>query len=111
LQKKSETGDGIGGQLNTYTDVATVWCKIDQISVSPYVFGQAHQDVTAIRLTTRYQPSWYEYWSVFISCAGDTASKTPLMRFKYHNRHFRIVGVLDVDEEHEWLEFNISEIQ
>jgi hypothetical protein len=58
-------------------------------------------------------PSWHAYWDYLNgreAILSDGHRTNPRMRFKFENRFFRIMGVIDVDEQHKWYEFACEEM-
>jgi head-tail adaptor len=103
----------MGGKAQTYTDVSTVWASISNINTYEQVEGFAPKGKTTFRFVTRYQPSWYAYWDFLKGSTAITDGSghrdNPKMRFKYKNRFFRIINIMDVNEAHRWYEISCEE--
>lgn len=55
LQSRSTSQDASGGQLLTWTDVATVWANVDPLSGRELLAAQAVQSAVSHQITIRYQ--------------------------------------------------------
>jgi head-tail adaptor len=108
----AETSDAYGGRVESYTDVASAWASIQQINSYQENIGVKPTAMAVYRIVTRWMPSWYAYWDFLNGLAAITSGehvKNPAMRFKYRNRYFKILNVMDIGENHRWFEFYCEE--
>ena len=92
LQVRSSTQDTYGQALDTWTDWATCWAKIDQLSGNEMVVAQAVNAALTHKVTIRYRP-------------GVLAS----MRLLYGTRIFNIGSVVEPETAHVSLELTCGE--
>lgn len=97
LQQRSLAQDATGGQLTTWTDVATVWAEVMPLSGRELIAAQAVASETSHQITLRWQP-------VFADPKTITA-----MRVVYHGRHFNIGAAINEDERNRTLVLLVSE--
>lgn len=91
LQQQTRTGDGMGGQVVTWADVATIWAKAWTVSSSE---SMAAGQTTMIRM----QKFGIRYRSVL----------RPAWRIRWQGRYFAITGV-DPDGR-EWIYLTCKEV-
>lgn len=92
LQSETSTADNAGGYTLGWTNVITVWGKIQPVS-GQKVFTDGHlEGHVTHRVTLRYQ-------------SGITTD----MRMTYNGRVFNIRAVLNTDESNRWLELLVEE--
>lgn len=87
LQSKSVTRSGIGAEIVTWVDVATVWAKVEPIRGREFFAAAQMQESTDHRVTIRYR-------------TGVTRD----MRIMWRNAPLDIVSVIDVKARKENLE-------
>lgn len=92
LQSASETADGGGGFTATWSDIATVWARIEPLSGKERMTAQQLENPLTHRITIRHR-------------SGVDAK----MRIKFGSRIFNIRSVLNPDEGNEVLELMAEE--
>jgi len=84
LRESTATGrDAAGGEILTWSDVATVWAAVEPISGREYFAAQQVNAETTHRIKMRYRPGVH--------------SK---MRVLFGSRTFDIESVIDPEERH-----------
>lgn len=58
LQTRSETAASAGGTTETFSDVATVWAKVEPLAVGKYIAGAQVEKVATHRVTIRYRSDY-----------------------------------------------------
>ena len=76
-----------------WTDFITVWAAIYPLKGSEFWAAQANYNKTILKFVCRY-----------------TKNLTPNMRITYNSRVFEIIGIIDIDEKHQWLQIIASEV-
>jgi len=89
IQSQVTTQDGLGTESTTWSDVVACWAWIRPVSGRELLGAQAPQVVHDTRIRIRYQTG----------IAIDAK-----MRVNFGGRLYGIVGVLDLEERHEYLE-------
>lgn len=92
LQERLTTKTPAGGQVTTWSDVATVFAKIDPRPGSEPLEAGAIRGVLSHVVRIRYRPG-----------------VTPAMRLLYGTRVLNIASVVDVEEAHVVLDLYCSE--
>lgn len=87
LQSKSVTRNGIGEEVVSWVDTATVWARVEPIRGREFFAAAQMQDATDHRITIRYR-------------TGVTRD----MRVMWGTTALDIVSVIDVNARHENLE-------
>ena len=97
LQQRTVAQDPTGGQLATWSDVATVWAEVTPLSGRELIAAQAVASETSHQVTMRWQPAFAD-------------SKTvAAMRVVYNGRHFNITAAINDDERNRTLVLLVSE--
>lgn len=89
VQSRVTTQDALGAESTNWSDVVTCWARIRPVSGRELLGGQQPQVVHDTRIRIRYQ-------------AGVAVSAK--MRVNFGGRLYDIVGVLDVEEAHKYLD-------
>lgn len=93
LQRYEQTRDEMGGVVETWADVATVWASIEPLSAREFIAAQSAQSQVSARIVIRYRE-------------GITAA----MRILHNGRVYNIEGVLpDPRSGREYLTLPCSE--
>lgn len=92
LQSRGSTKTPAGGQVTTWTDVATVFARIESRPGSEPLEGGAIRGVLSHVVRIRYRPG-----------------VAPAMRLLYGARTLNIASVVDVEEAHVALDLYCSE--
>lgn len=92
IQREARTADGAGGYTLDWSDVATVWARIEPRKGAERLRAMQVQDTVNHRVTIRYR-------------AGVTAA----MRLVFGTRVFDIRAVINPDERDRWLELMCEE--
>ena len=83
-QERTATGDGQGGYTNTWTDVATEWAKVTELSSDRLLLSDGVKYNRAIQIDMRergdtytadlkYRISWdSQYWTVYSVVTNDS---------------------------------------
>ena len=86
-QERTATGDGQGGFTNTWTDVATEWAKVTELSSDRLLVGDGVKFNRAIQIDMRergdtytadpkYRISWNsQYWTVYSVVTNDSMTR------------------------------------
>lgn len=86
FQTRSTAQDSVGGQLTTWTDVATVWAGIEPLGVGERLAAAAEHVDASHTITVRYQALFADPRAV------------AAMRAVYKGRIFNIVGSMNEEE-------------
>lgn len=87
FQHPTKVPDGMGGFVTTWTTAATVWAAVWPVSASEAIeANQATMTITH-RIRTRYRSNVKASW-----------------RVSYAGRIFGIVGIIDPNTDHQWLD-------
>lgn len=97
LQKRDVTTDSYGGQVSTWSDVATVWGEITPLSGRELFAAQAVQSEVSHQITLRYRPEL------------DIPAVVVAMRAVYNGRNFNIHASLNEDERNRQITLMASE--
>jgi SPP1 family predicted phage head-tail adaptor len=97
FQKRNASLDAFGGQLSTWSTIATVWADIRPMSGRELLAAQAINIDISHTVEIRYQ----------LQFAGPKA--VAAMRILYGDRIFNIHSSIDPDERHKTLELGCSE--
>lgn len=92
IQGITRTADGQGGYTEAWSDVVTVWAKIEALSGRELWQAQQVQSAVTHRITIRYR-----------------SDITPAMRIKYGARYFNVDAVINPDEGKEQLQLLCKE--
>jgi SPP1 family predicted phage head-tail adaptor len=94
IQRQVKTGtDAMGGFITDWTDVCRVFAAIWPKSAKELVKDQQPMGEITHRIRVRYR-------------RGVTAQ----CRVKYKNRYFNITGIVNPDEDNEWLDLLCKEV-
>lgn len=92
IQQATETGDGMGGQVRSWGEFATVWCAITPASGREvYQYGQVAASVSHT-ITMRH-----------------IAGVVPSMRVLYGTRVFAVNAVVNMGERDRFLRLAVTE--
>jgi SPP1 family predicted phage head-tail adaptor len=97
LQSRDATVDANGGQVTSWTNVATVWASIEPLSVRELLAAQSVQSEISHKITLRYQP------------ALASMKALAAMRALYGTRIFSIAGGMNLDERNRELDLLATE--
>lgn len=86
LQSRSAAQDGIGGQVDSWTDFATVYAEISPITGRELLSAQEVKNAVDTQIIMRYRP-------------GMTAS----MRAIHGTTIYNIIAVMEEDSRREWM--------
>lgn len=89
IQSQVTTQDGLGTESTNWSDVTTCWAWVRPVSGRELLAAQQPQVVHDTRIRVRFQSG---------------VAITAKMRVNFGGRLYDIVGVLDLDEEHEYLD-------
>lgn len=81
LQQASREPDGMGGFMESWQDIATVWAEVQPLMGKAYMVAKQTQSALSHRVRIRYRDG-----------------VTPDMRVQFGTRHFIIDAVLCPDE-------------
>jgi SPP1 family predicted phage head-tail adaptor len=87
LQQPVDTDDGAGGTTRTWSEVATLWARIEPMSADERVAAERIEAAADTRITIRWR-----------------AGVTSTMRFSFGTRVFEIRGLTDREERHRFLD-------
>ena len=97
LQQRTLAQDATGGQLATWTDVATVWAEVVPLSGRELIAAQAVASETSHQITLRWQPVFADPKTV------------AALRVVYNGRLFNINAAINEDERNRMLTLLVSE--
>jgi len=87
LQQESNTADGYGGQVLAWSDVATVWAKVEPLSGREQIEADKLQGVVNTRITIRYR-----------------SDVVPGMRLTWNSKNYNIRAVICEEERDRFLQ-------
>ena len=93
LQGRVVTQSSSGAVTETWSDLDTVWAKIQPLKGREFWQAQQTSSELDVRVTIRYRKNI-----------------STVERVKYGNRYFNIVAVIDADERHRFLSLMCKEI-
>jgi SPP1 family predicted phage head-tail adaptor len=93
LEEPVETPDGQGGTSRRFVTVTALWAHVEPVSAKREEVAGAHVQRATHRVTLRYRERL-----------------KPGMRFRRHERVFRIVTVTDPDETRRYLVCRCEEV-
>lgn len=93
IEQVGRARDAVGGQVEAWGELATVWAKVEPLSATERYWRQQTAGQASHRVTIRYRT--------------DVTTK---MRVSYNGRRFEIRGVTDVDDARAWLELSCDEL-
>lgn len=97
LQSATITQDSVGGEVATWSDVASVWAYINPLSGHELINAQSvYAEVTHL-IVIRWQ-------SIFAD-----PQAVAKMRVSYSGRLFNIGAAIDVDMAHRWIALSAQE--
>lgn len=83
IQSFTEAADAMGQRIETWSTATTRWGMIRPLSGNERVSAMQVNEGVSHRIVIRYY-----------------SALTPSMRFKFQNRLFNIVNILDIEERH-----------
>lgn len=95
IQETTETRDGAGGVINTWSTVATVWAAVEPLRGREFIEARATQAQVDTRIRIRYQAS---------------LSLTPKMRVTWGSRVYDIQAVIELRTEHREIHLMAKEV-
>lgn len=93
LQAPLDEGDGAGGTVRSWTDVATLWARVEPLAAAERAEAGRLEAAARLRLTIRHR-----------------AGLTHAMRFSAGGRVLEIRGIADPDGRGRWLVCDCEEI-
>lgn len=81
IQSLGGSTDAGGGQSSTFSDVTTVWSKVEKLSGQEGLFGDQLRDTSGYKFTIRYY-----------------SSLTTKHRLSYRSKTFDITSITDIRE-------------
>jgi SPP1 family predicted phage head-tail adaptor len=93
LQSKTEGRDAVGGVVEAWSDVATVWASVEPLDGKEFFAAERVNADATTRIRMRYR-----------------AGVTPVMRAVYGARIFDIQNVINVDERNRELRLMVREV-
>ena len=97
LQQRAVAQDATGGQLATWSDVATVWAEVTPLSGRELIGAQAVASETSHQITMRWQPAFADPQTV------------AALRVVMNGRCFNINASINEDERNRALVLLVSE--
>jgi len=98
IQSKAQTADNMGGFIDTWSDLATLWAAIWPTSAAEFIrANQATMEITH-RIRIRYQR--FEIKPSYRIKFTDTVQG---------DRYFNIVSIINPNEKQEWLDIMAKE--
>lgn len=93
IEQVTSTRDEVGGQVETWSTLVTVWAEVRQKSASERFYRQQVAAQATHTITIRWR-----------------ADITTKHRVVYNGRRFVIRGVTDVDDGRQWMDLACEEI-
>lgn len=93
IEQVATTRDAVGGQVETWSNLATLWARVQPTSASERFYRQATNAAAGWKISIRYRT--------------DITTK---MRIVWGSRRFEIRGVQNIDEQKRFLELAADEI-
>lgn len=93
LQAATDTTDAIGGLVRSWTDVATVWARVEEMSAREQYHREQIQSSANFAVTIRYR--------------ADVTTKN---RVIWRGRRFEIVGRPNLDERRRFMRLACEEL-
>jgi SPP1 family predicted phage head-tail adaptor len=81
IQYLARSKNGFGEDIETWTDLATVWCSIEPVSGSEKWLQQERVSEATYKIHMRYR-----------------ANLNSTMRMKYKNRYLQFLAVINLEE-------------
>ena len=97
LQQRTIAQDATGGQLATWTDVATAWAEVTPLSGRELIAAQAVASETSHQITLRWQPAFVD------------PKRVAARRIVFNGRQFNINAAINEDERNRMLTLLVSE--
>ena len=97
LQQRALAQDPTGGQLATWSDVATVWAEVTPLSGRELIAAQAVASETSHQITIRWQPAFADPQTV------------AALRVVMNGRCFNINASINEDERNRTLMLLVAE--
>lgn len=94
IQQKAVSQDAIGGQVETWSTVTTVWAAVEPLAGRDYMEGKRLVAEVSTRVRMRYR-----------------AGVVPEMRVVYGTHTYDVVSVIDFREEHRELALMCREVR
>lgn len=92
IEQLSDTPDGIGGKIRTWSTLKTLWAYIEPANASERYFAQRVEDNITHKVLIRY-----------------TTGLDTSMRIVYKTRKFQIKGLKEVENKHRFIEISCME--
>ena len=92
LQGPVDVSDGLVGTTSSYVDISVVPAAVWPVTAKEHVQAMAQQITITHRVRIRYREGIRGTW-----------------RLKYGQRIFEIVGIIDPNESHRWLDIMVKE--
>lgn len=86
IEKKSFADNGFGGQIETWSALATIWAKVEHLSGRELQLAQQVGPEITYEITIRYR-----------------SDVTTNHSIKYGGKYFNIRDIKDLDNMHKWL--------
>ena len=93
LQSKTTTRDAMGGMVETWTDVATIWAAVWPTSAKTKIQAESTTMIATHRIRIRYRTSIDSTY-----------------RVKFKTRYFSIDSITNPNEHNEWLDLICREV-
>lgn len=94
IQSRTVNPDGGGGASETWSDVADVWARIEPVSVREIFYSHQIAVDATHKITIRYRADVKMDWRI--------------LRIR-DDAKFKIVGLVDMENAHRYLELQVSE--
>lgn len=82
IQYPAKSRNDFGEDIETYTDLDTVWCSIEPVTGSEKWLQQERVSEATYKIRMRYR-----------------ANLNPTMRMKYKNRYLQFLAVINLNED------------
>lgn len=97
IQQRSTAQDSAGGQVNTWTDVMTVWAKIEPLSGRELMTAQSVKSEVTHTITLRYQALFAD------------PTEVATLRGVYNGRVFNFHASMNIEERNREVQIPASE--
>ena len=98
IQRATQAADGMGGVVDTWTELASPWAMWKALSGSELWAAMRINPTVKVKAVIRFRGDAY-----------GAPYYLPTDRVVYRNRTYSVVSVIDPDDGQEWLELMLAE--
>lgn len=97
IQQRGTAQDEFGAQVNTWTEIGSLWASIEPLNGRELIAAQAVQSEISHRITIRYQPQF------------SNPKHVATMRIMYKDRIFNIYAAMNIAEGNRMIDILATE--